>query len=89
MYRFFVKVYAPNRSKLRALQSYHLDLFQPTVMELPNKRYSIDGLLHLDEIQRLVLNGYQVLVEEESSKRLRGPREMIEFKQWLSARKKA
>lgn len=88
MYRFFVKVYAPDRSKLRALQSYGFDLFHPTVMELRNKHYSIDGLLRLDEIQRLVLNGYQVLVEEESSKRARGPKEAVEFDQWLAARKK-
>lgn len=56
MYRFFVKVYAPDRSKLRALQSYGFDLFQPTVAEMPDKSYSIDGLLQLEEIQRLVLN---------------------------------
>jgi hypothetical protein len=88
MYSFFVKVYARDRSKLRALQTYGFDLFQPTVMQMQDKRYSIDGLLQLDEIQRLVLNGYQVLVEEESSKRARGPREVVEFDQWRAARKK-
>jgi hypothetical protein len=86
--RFFVKVYSPDRAAVRRLQSYDFDFFQPTVRETGDKRFQIEGLLNLKEIERLVLDGYQVLVEEESSKRARGPRRTIEFKEWLAARRK-
>lgn len=88
MNRFFVKVHAPTKAKVRALQSYDLDLFQSTVTQLPDGRYAISGLLTLDKVRRLVLDGYQVVVEEESTRRSRGPREVVEFEEWFAARSK-
>ena len=43
---------------------------------------SIDGLLTLAQVRRLVNDGYQVLVREAASKRARA-RQTMEFRDWL------
>lgn len=81
--RFFVTVQAPTRRALLELAKYDLDLFQPTVKVTQENRFTIEGLLTLDEVGRLVEDGYQVLVEEEASKRARARSETIEFQDWI------
>jgi hypothetical protein len=44
---------------------------------------SIEGLLTLDQIERLVVDGYRVLVEEDADRRARGRAETVEFAEWL------
>jgi hypothetical protein len=43
----------------------------------------IDGLLTIEEIERLVVDGYRVLVNEDADKRARARTETIEFQEWL------
>ncbi len=81
--RFFVTIRARNRSDLVELQKYEFDLFQATA-ELDKEQTAIQGLLTLEQIERLVVDGYKVLVEEESSKRSRA-HEVTSLKQWLEA----
>ena len=117
MKRFFVRVFAPDRQALRALQAYDLDLFRGTsvatraalrarapdgqnvrinregeaVPETAFERQaevlldapSIEGLLTLDQIERLVVDGYRVLVDEDADRRARGRSETIEFAEGL------
>lgn len=85
--RFFVKVYASNKSQLAKLQEFDLDLFHPTA-RLEGEAAVIEGLLTLKEVERVVRSGYRVLVEEESSKRARA-RDVIQLEQWLQERRKA
>ncbi|MDP8970339.1 MAG: hypothetical protein M3N52_07580 [Actinomycetota bacterium] len=73
--RFFVKVFAPTRQALVGLQGFDLDLFAQTATETQG-RCAIDGLVTLQELERLVDAGYQVLVEEEASRRARAHREV-------------
>jgi hypothetical protein len=80
--KFFVTVIAPDRRALAALSSYEFDLFHPTAQE-KQEQFSIEGLLALEQVGRLVEDGYQVLVEEESSKRARARTETAEFRDWL------
>lgn len=81
--RYFVTVKADSRRALRNLSEEDLDLFQATAKEADDGTYSIEGLLTLEQVARLVEADYQVLVQEESSKRARAGRETIEFTQWL------
>ncbi len=117
MKRFFVRVFAPNRQALRALQAYDLDLFRGTSVasrsvlrtraenqdgtrtssegdttpqtglerqaEVMLSAPSIEGLLSLEQIERLVVDGYRVLVEEDADRRARGRSETVEFAEWL------
>jgi len=87
MNRFFVKVIAADRTSLRRLQRFDFDLFQATSRQTQDKRATIDGLLTMDEIEKLVLAGYQVLVEEESSKRAHGQSEVMTLEQWRAEKK--
>lgn len=73
--RFFVKVYAPNRQALVGLQGFDLDLFAQTATETEGQ-CAIDGLMTLEEVERLVDAGYRVLVEEEASRRARAHHEV-------------
>lgn len=73
--RFFVKVMAPDRQALVALQGFDLDLFAPTATEAEG-HCAIDGLITLHELERLVDAGYQVLVQEEASRRARAQHEV-------------
>jgi hypothetical protein len=43
----------------------------------------IDGLLTLEEIERLVVGGFRVLVNADADQRARAQTETIEFEAWL------
>jgi len=87
MNRFFVRVFAANPLALRRLQKFDFDLFQPTARQTEGKRASIDGLLTMEEIEKLVLDGYQVLIEEEASRRAHGQKETMTVEEWRAERK--
>jgi len=81
--KFFVTVIGNSKRALLDLQKADLDLFQATSKVNKEKEFVIEGLLSLEEVGKLVEQGYRVLVEEEQSKRARAPRETIEFQQWI------
>ncbi len=83
VHRFFVTVIAPSRRTLSKLQGYDFDLFQATSKINERKEFTIEGLLTLENVGRLVEDGYQVLVEEESSKRERGQSDIVQFEDWI------
>jgi len=80
---FFVTIVAPSRRTLAKLQEYDFDLFQSTSKLNERKEFTIEGLLTLEEVGRLVEDGYRVVVEEESSKRSRAQSETIQFEDWI------
>ncbi len=81
--QFFVTIIAASRRALLDLREFDLDIFQPTVKVTEEKTHTIEGLLTLEEIGRLVENGYRVLVEEGASKRSRARQETVELEDWL------
>jgi hypothetical protein len=81
MSKFFVRVIADSRPGLLKLQKHDLDLFQPT-SRTDGKEFTIEGLLTLEEIGRLVEDGYRVLVEDAASKRARA-HQTVEFTEFL------
>ena len=81
--KYFATVIASSKRALLDLQKHDLDLFQPTSKINDRKEFVIEGLLTLDDVAKLVESGYQVLVKEESSKRARANREIVEFQQWI------
>jgi carboxypeptidase T len=80
--KFFVKIIAPSKLALIGLQKFELDLFQPT-SKMRDNEFTIEGLLTLEEVGKVVENGYKVLVEEVSSKRTRSATETIGFENWI------
>jgi hypothetical protein len=46
--------------------------------------FSIDGLLTMDQVARLVADGYEVVVREPASKRARA-NQIMDFQEWLKA----
>jgi hypothetical protein len=84
--KFFVKVIAPSKSALANLRKYHLDLFKPTATKHEENKFRIEGLLSLEEIGMLIQNGYQVIVEEEASKRARAKVHAVTFKEWIKGK---
>lgn len=87
MNRFFVKVFAATPLALRRLQKFDFDLFHSTARHTADKRASIDGLLTMEQIEKLVLDGYQVLIEEEASRRAHGQKEIMTVEEWRAERK--
>lgn len=81
--KYFATVIASGKRALLDLQKHDLDLFQATSKINDRKEFVIEGLLTLDDVAKLVESGYQVLVKEESSKRARANREIVEFQQWI------
>lgn len=82
VHRFFVTVIATSSGSLLKLQKYDLDLFRPTSKVNERKEFTIEGLLTLEQVGRLVQDGYRVLVEDESSKRERAKSGGIGFAAW-------
>ena len=81
--KYFATVIAPSKRALLDLQKYDVDLFQPTSRINDRKEFVIEGLLTLEDVAKLLDGGYQVLVQEESSKRARAHRETVEFSKWI------
>ncbi len=88
MARFFVKVYAQSKRALLDLHKYEFDLFQSTARATEDKRFHIDGLLTMEQVERLVRDGYSVLVEHHETRRSRAADEVAEFQQWLDERRR-
>lgn len=83
--KFFVTVFAANRRALLNLGDYQFDLFQATAKAADNEEFTIEGLLSLTEIERLVMSGYRVLIAAESSERARATQEVTGFQSWMQA----
>jgi hypothetical protein len=83
--RFFVEVMAPDRVTLRRLHGFGLDLFRTTASEHRDGGFRIEGLVTLEEVGRLVEDGYPVLVAEEASQRAGGV-EWSDLSDWLVGR---
>jgi hypothetical protein len=86
--KFFVKVIAPDKTSIVNLRKYKLDLFRSTATSTQEKKFTIDGLVTLDEVGRLVEDGYRVIVEEESSRRARSQIHAVGFKEWIKSKEK-
>jgi hypothetical protein len=81
--KFFVTVIARDQSVFSKLQRYDFDIFRPTSKVNERNEITIEGLLAMDEVEKLVEDGFRVLVEEESSKRARVRSGGIGFEEWL------
>ena len=81
--RYFCTVFARDREHLIALNKLDVDVFQPTARINNQKAHVIEGLLTLEEVAKLVDNGYQVLVEEDESKRSRAKELITSAEDWI------
>jgi hypothetical protein len=86
--RFFVTVYAESSQGLQDLRRYDFDLFRATARADAPGRFQIEGLLTLEEVRRLVVDGYSVLVEQHESRRARAADEVGDLSQWLQERQR-
>ncbi len=84
--RYFVTVYVSGRAQVGRVMRYGLDLFEESVRE-DGDRVAVDGLLTLADAGRLVDDGHQVLLVEESSRRARAHLDTSEFEEWLRIRR--
>ena len=86
MDRYFVVVLARDAASLRSLQKFELDLFPQTAKQSHREKdfpFSIDGLLSMSDVEKVVKAGYRVLVEEPAEKRARAAVDVGDFPQWL------
>ena len=86
--KYFVEVIASNKQQLINLQKFELDLFQPTAKSIDGKEFKIDGLISLDDINKLVENGYKVVIKGESMKKTPAVQETTSFQEWSETAKK-
>ena len=86
--RYFVEVYAGTADGLRRLREYGYDLFAATARETTKQAFAVEGLLTLDQVGRLVHDGYQVLVGATMESRARARTDISEFPEWLAQRKR-
>jgi hypothetical protein len=80
--RFFVRVFADDPSELMKLRDAELDLFHGVKRPQDVAPYSVDGLLTLDEIARVVEDGHQVLVEATMEARTNATPVDVDAKTW-------
>jgi hypothetical protein len=96
--RYFAVILAPSKQALAKLQAYDLDLFHstagalaaltaavpPPAEEGAHDEYSIEGLMTLEEIGRLVDDGYKVTIHASGTKPTPAQTETVDFEQWRS-----
>ena len=82
--KFFVTIVAKDKQKVRFLKHYDYDLFREALRSREKKKFTIEGLLTLAQIERLVGDGYRVTINKESSGLARGRLQVIDFKTWLN-----
>ena len=80
--RFFATIHAPGEDELRGLQAFHLDVFQATAKGVDEGGVSIEGLLTLEDVGRLVQAGYRVVVEDPMEARVRSTDEQVALEDW-------
>ena len=81
--RFFVTIVATNKQKVRLLKHYDYDLFREALKRRKKNEFSIEGLLTLTQAERLVEDGYKVILNQEASKLVHDRFQVIDFKTWL------
>ena len=81
--RFLVTVVAKSKEALLALREYDLDLFRQTSRFTEGEVYSIEGLLSMEETDRLVKDGYEVSVREYAEQDTPARTETVSFQEWL------
>ncbi len=89
--KYFVQIEANNKRATRDLGQMNLDIFESSVAQLSQgverksdeKVFVVSGLLDIEEVEKLVLMGYRVTIEEEASKRARATDTVIDFERWL------
>jgi hypothetical protein len=86
--KYFVEVIASNKQQLINLQKFELDLFQPTAKSIDDKEFKIDGLISLDDINKLVEKGYKVVIKNESTKKTPAVQQTTSFQEWSETAKK-
>jgi hypothetical protein len=87
MERYFGVILARDSDALRSLQQFDLDLFPQTAKRSALERdfpFSIDGLLTLAEIDKVVKAGYKVQINESADQRAASAESPAEFSQWLA-----
>lgn len=80
-HRYFVKVQVPTRRQVRGLAQLDLDLHAVTDEA---EGVSVDALMTLDQVRKIVKSGFPVLIEADADERANG-RNVIEFDDWLAA----
>lgn len=85
--RYFVQVGASSKEALVNLQAYDYDLFRHTSRQTSERVYNIDGLLTVEQAERLVKDGYTVLMQRGSSMGVEDASDVIELKDWLAERR--
>ena len=84
--RYFVKVVSRDPGSFSRLSRLGLDLFHPTAQRSDdgNGRHVIDGLMALDQVGRLVDEGYEVTVVDAAPARRSTNIETNTFEEWLA-----
>ncbi len=82
--RFFCTIFARDQKHLIALNRHEVDVFQPTARITDQKEFVIEGLLTLEQVAKLVDNGYHVLVEEDAAKRARAHEFITSAEAWIN-----
>ena len=82
--RYFVEIIAQSKQALVGLQKLELDLFQPTSKaKVDENKFTIEGLITLDDVGRLVEKGYKVLVKKQSTPESPATLETTSFRDWV------
>ena len=85
--RFFVTIVASSRRALLYLGEYDMDLFRQTSKLTEQQEFAIDGLLTLEEVGRLVEDGYTVTVREPAARKTLAQTQVVSFDEWLDGMK--
>jgi hypothetical protein len=80
--RFFVTIQCGTLEGLAAVRALGLDLFGTTAKA--GEDVTIEGLLTLGDIGRVVTSGYEVVVHQEAAGRARADEQAESAEQWLA-----
>ena len=82
--KYFIEITAPSKQALIGLQKLELDLFQPTSKaRVDENRFTIEGLVTLEDVGKLVNAGYRVLVKKRSTPDTPATMEKASFGDWV------
>ncbi len=80
--RYFITVHTADPRVLRRLADFNLDLFQATARTREDGA-SIEGLVSMADVARLVDAGYRVTIEADERSRMRAT-ETAGLREWLT-----
>lgn len=86
--KFMATIYATSRKMILKLSEFDLDISRGTTHMNTDQNFSVDGFLTLSQTEKIIDNGYHVLLKEDAVNKFKAADQVVTFSQWIGHTRK-